>query len=126
MAKFSDTGKKMRYLISGLRVFSGLLLTLLLTHCASYDFSRRIVQQGNLIPQHKIDRLHLGMPKQDVAILMGSSMLSPLFNNDRWDYVYTWRKGAGRLEKRYLVLHFKNDRLRRIDKNLQDELHHTI
>jgi outer membrane protein assembly factor BamE len=90
-------------------------LTLTLTHCASYDFSRRFVQQGNLLPQSKIARLKIGMSKQDAAILMGTSLLSPTFNNNRWDYAYTWRKGSNNPQIRNLSLYFANNRLARIE-----------
>lgn len=86
-----------------------------LTQCTSYDFARRVAQQGNLLPKDKIDRLKVGMSKSDVAILMGTSLLSPTFNNDRWDYAYTWRKGNGSMEVRHVCLHFKNDRLTKIE-----------
>lgn len=92
-----------------------LLLACLLTNCVAYDFSRRIVQQGNLLPQDKIARLHIGMSKQDVAILMGTSLISPTFNNNRWDYAYTYRRGSSSLAVRNLSLYFKNDRLMVID-----------
>lgn len=92
-----------------------LALILSLCHCSSYDFSRRIVQQGNLLPQNKIERLHVGMSKNDVAVLMGTSLLSPTFNNNRWDYAYTWRKGSGSLLIRNLSLYFANERLIRIE-----------
>lgn len=82
-----------------------------LTGCKSYDFASRVVQQGNLLPTSKIERLKLGMSKEEVAILMGTSLLSPLFNNNRWDYAYTWRKGNGRTEKRHLSLYFKGNKL---------------
>ncbi|KTD17594.1 outer membrane protein assembly factor BamE [Legionella jordanis] len=87
-----------------------------LTNCASYDFSRRIVQQGNLLPQSKIERLKLGMSKQDAAILMGTSLLNPMFNNDRWDYAYTFRRGTGPLQMQNLSLYFAHDRLIRIER----------
>jgi len=87
-----------------------------LTHCSSYDFSRRPIQQGNLLPQYKIDRLKLGMSKNEVAILMGSSLLSPLFQHNRWDYAYTWRKGNGPNAIRHLVIYFANDRVVRIER----------
>lgn len=104
-------GKKMR--IKGILV--GLALVLSLTNCASYDFSRRVVQQGNLLPTTKIERLKIGMSKDDAAILMGTSLMSPMFNNDRWDYAFTWRKGAGPIEIRNLNLYFMHDRLARIE-----------
>ncbi len=91
------------------------LLACTLTQCISYDFSRRIVQQGNLIPADKVERLKLGMSKEEVAILMGTSLLSPIFNNERWDYAYTWRRGSGSMEIRHVVLYFAKERLTRIE-----------
>lgn len=91
------------------------IVTLPLTQCSSFDLSRRIAQQGNLLPQSKLDRLKIGMSKNDAAILMGTSLLSPLFNNDRWDYAYTWRKGRGPVEMRHVSLYFKHDSLIRVE-----------
>ena len=84
------------------------------------------MQQGNLLPEKKLARLHVGMSKNEVAILMGTSLISPMFNNQRWDYAYTWRKGSGRMEKRTVVLYFKGDRLARIDKQLSGENRNTL
>lgn len=92
-----------------------LILSLGLTQCASYDFSRRIVQQGNLMSQQKLDRLRIGMSKNDVAIIMGTSLLSPTFNNSRWDYAYTWRRGNGTLVVRNTSLYFAGEALSRIE-----------
>ena len=91
------------------------ILTLSLTQCASYDFARRIAQQGNLLPQTKIERLKVGMSKNDAAILMGTSLLSPTFNNNRWDYAYTWRRGNGPMEIKTVSLYFTNNTLKRIE-----------
>lgn len=97
-------------------ILISIILALTLTHCASYDFSRRVVQQGNLLPQEKIDRLKTGMSKNDAAILMGTTLLSPTFNNNRWDYAYTLKKGNGPLMIKNLSLYFAHDRLVRIEK----------
>lgn len=83
-------------------------LTLLLTNCVSYDLSRRIVQQGNLLPQEKIAKLHIGMTKNEVGNLMGHSLITPVFNDDRWDYAYTWRKGSSQPTVKYLIIYFKH------------------
>ena len=91
-------------------------LALSLTHCMSYDFSRRVVQQGNLLPLATVDRLKVGMSKDDAAILMGTSLLSPTFNNDRWDYAYTRRKGNGPTTIRNLSLYFVHGNLARIER----------
>lgn len=91
------------------------ILSLSLTQCTSYDFARRIHQQGNLLPQDKIARLKMGMSKEDVAILMGTSLISPTFTNDRWDYAYTWRRGSGPMEIRTVILNFAHGSLVRIE-----------
>jgi outer membrane protein assembly factor BamE len=87
-------------------ILISLSLTLLLSNCVSYDLSRRIVQQGNLLPQEKIAKLHAGMSKNEVAILMGNSLTGPLFNDDRWDYAYTWRKGSSRPIVKHVSIYF--------------------
>lgn len=96
-------------------ILLSIAVMLTLTNCISYDFSRRYVQQGNLLPQVKIERLRIGMSKEDTAILMGTSMLSPTFNNNRWDYAYTWRKGSNKPQIHNLSLYFVNDRITKIE-----------
>ena len=113
MSKFSIVGKKMR--IRTILISMTFILTL--TNCASYDFSRRIVQQGNLLQQPIVDSLKVGMSKDETASLLGHSLLSPTFNDDRWDYAYTWRRGSGPLEVRNLSLYFKHGSLARIERN---------
>lgn len=95
-------------------LFITFISLIVLTSCTTYDFQRRVVQQGNLLPQSKIDRLKIGMSKKDTAILMGTSLLGPLFNNNRWDYAYTYRKGNTANQVKNISLYFKNDRLSKI------------
>jgi outer membrane protein assembly factor BamE len=111
MTKFFTVGKKMRIIA----LLLSILFTVTLTQCSSYDFARRVSQQGNLLPKSKVDRLKVGMSKNDVAILMGTSLLSPTFNDDHWDYAYTWRRGHGPMIMRKVSLYFSNNTLRRIE-----------
>jgi outer membrane protein assembly factor BamE len=111
MAKFFTVGKKMRIIT----LILGLIITLTLTQCVSYDFARRVRQQGNLLPQAKIERLKVGMSKEDVAILMGNSLISPTFNDNRWDYAYTWRRGSGPIEIRNAIVYFSHGSITRIE-----------
>ena len=90
-------------------------MVLILTHCLSYDFSRRFVQQGNLLPQAKINQLKIGMSKESVATLMGTSLISPMFNEQRWDYAFTQRTGSGTVFIKDLSLYFEANHLSRID-----------
>ena len=93
------------------RILIRLTLTLTLLNCSSYDFSRRSVQQGNLLPNTLIARLKIGMSKEDINTLLGTSLTSSFINNDRWDYVYTSRRGNSANEIKTISLFFKDQRL---------------
>lgn len=87
------------------------LLAATITSCASYDFSRRNAQQGNLLPEHKIAKLHQGMTQDEVELLLSTSLVHPIFTENRMDYVYTNRKGLGNMTIKRLSLYFSNGRL---------------
>lgn len=73
------------------------------------------VQQGNLFDKEAVDSLKPGMTKRQVTLIMGSpSVVSP-FDQDRWDYVSSIRRGRGKMESKDLVLHFENDALTKIE-----------
>lgn len=97
--------------MKSIRLFFSLLLICSLTQCISYDLSRHFVQQGNLLPASKVQRLKIGMSRQDVHQLMGSSLVHDIFNPSRVDYAYTWQKGNAPITIKYVALTFKHDRL---------------
>lgn len=96
--------------------YLGLILLLCtMTQCASHDFSKKTIQQGNLLPPKKIRQLKPGMTKDEVSVLLGTSLLSPTFNTNRWDYAYTKRKGNGASNTvRRVSVYFENNRVVRI------------
>jgi outer membrane protein assembly factor BamE len=73
------------------------------------------VQQGNLFDKTTVDALKPGMTKRQVLLVMGSpSVVSP-FDQDRWDYVSTIRRGRNKMASKDLTLYFKEDSLVKID-----------
>jgi outer membrane protein assembly factor BamE len=73
------------------------------------------VQQGNLFDKEQVETLKPGMSKRQVLLVMGSpSIISP-FDQDRWDYVSSIRRGRGEMETKDLVLYFENEALARIE-----------
>lgn len=96
-------------------IFMSVLVASMLTGCFSYDLSRKVVQQGNLLPENKIQQIKPGMSKERVAVIMGTSLLSPMFSKDRWDYAYTWRRGSGSLKVRNVVVYFSNGVVRNVE-----------
>lgn len=72
-------------------------------------------QQGNLFDKSTVDALKAGMSKRQVVLVMGSpSVISP-FDQDRWDYVSTIRRGRNKMASKDLTLYFKDDALVKID-----------
>jgi len=72
------------------------------------------VQQGNILTAETVAELKTGMTKRQVNFLLGTPLLSDFFHQDRWDYVYTIRRGHHPMEKRYLTLHFQDEVLVKI------------
>lgn len=72
-------------------------------------------QQGNLFDKASVDALKPGMTKRQVQLVMGSpSVVSP-FDQNRWDYVSSLRRGRGKMDTKDLTLYFENDTLVKVD-----------
>jgi outer membrane protein assembly factor BamE len=73
------------------------------------------IQQGNLFNKNLVDSLKPGMSKRQVTLVMGSPSIVSPFDQNRWDYVSTLRKGNGRMATKDLTLYFENDSLAKIE-----------
>ena len=73
------------------------------------------IQQGNLFNKNLVDSLKPGMSKRQVTLVMGSPSIVSPFDQNRWDYVSTFRRGNGRMATKDLTLHFDNDSLAKIE-----------
>lgn len=94
-------------------------LVIALAACSSVEIPmspyRIDVQQGNALEQDSVDKLKVGMTATQVKFLLGTPLLVDPFRNNRWDYVYNFRKAGKLTEKKRLVLFFENNVLVRID-----------
>ena len=91
-----------------------LISFLSLTACSAYKID---VQQGNTIEEDKLSQLKQGMTKQQVQFLMGTAMLVDPFHPQRWEYVYSFRKGGEDMKRKRVTLVFKDGVLAKIDKS---------
>ncbi len=95
------------------------LLFLSLTGCSAYKID---IQQGNTIEEDKLSQLKQGMTKSQVQFLMGTAMLIDPFHPQRWEYVYSFRKGGeDTMKRKRVTLIFKNGVLATIDKSQYKE-----
>lgn len=77
---------------------------------------RMDVQQGNLLDAEDVDQVEVGMTRSQVRFLLGTPMVTDAFDKDRWDYVYSLRRGHERkVTKRHLVVWFEGDKVVRVE-----------
>ena len=69
------------------------------------------IQQGNIITQEMIDELRPGMTKRQVIFVMGTPLVRDPFEQDRWDYVYSYQPGGGERGQEKVTMYFEDDLL---------------
>ena len=82
--------------------------------CHWLSAARIVTQQGNIISEKQLQHLKIGMNKNEAAILLGNSLITPTFTDNRWDYAMTWQKGEGKLLIKRVSLFFEKDKLIKI------------
>jgi len=67
------------------------------------------VEQGNILTTEMIDKVQVGQSQQQVRFLLGSPLIQDEFHKDRWDYVYTFKKGRSKkVANKRLTIIFNN------------------
>jgi len=74
------------------------------------------IQQGNVLTQEMVAQLKPGQTRDQVRFLLGTPLISDLFHQQRWDYVYRYQNGqTGAVESRKFAVFFDVDgRLERV------------
>ena len=77
------------------------------------------IQQGTQLDDEDIYQIEDGMTRSQVQFLLGTPMVADSFHRDRWDYAYYFLRGRSPdLIQRWVVVHFENDRVTRVDRDL--------
>lgn len=77
---------------------------------------RMDIPQGNRIDAALIEKLEIGMTRNQVRFLLGTPSVQDPYRPDQWHYVYFHKSGADQtIEKRLMTLQFSDDRLTEID-----------
>lgn len=87
-----------------------IVIALSITSCSSWVY-RIDIPQGNYLEQKDIDKLQIGMTKEQVKFVLGSPVVVDTFNQDTWHYIYRFK--SGRSEKlnaqKQFVMQFDSD-----------------
>src|SRR5262245_38249696 len=84
---------------------------LVLSACNLLAPYRAEIQQGNVVTQDMIAKLQPGMSRSQVRFALGTPLVVDPFRQDRWDYVYLLTKQGEIIERRRVVVVFKDDKL---------------
>jgi outer membrane protein assembly factor BamE len=73
------------------------------------------IVQGNFVSKEQVDALKPGMSRNQVREILGTPLLSSVFHNDRWDYVFTFKRQGVEPQARKLAVFFRGDALERFE-----------
>jgi outer membrane protein assembly factor BamE len=86
----------------------------LLAACGSIIYKAEIAQ-GNFVSKEQVAALKLGMPRLQVADILGTPLLVSVFHADRWEYVFNLKRQGIETPSYKLTVYFKGDSLDKID-----------
>ena len=99
------------------KFISLLLMAMLLSFnsgCSLFHVHKRDIEQGNVISEQEIAKLHRGMTSQQVKQTLGAPLLTNIFTPNRMEYVYTFQAGNEKMQVKRVSCVFHNHRLRDI------------
>lgn len=76
---------------------------------------RTDLPQGNYVTKEMLDQVRPGMSREQVRAALGAPLLTPVFRNDRWDYVFRYQHASGKVDSRRVTIRFRDDLVERID-----------
>jgi outer membrane protein assembly factor BamE (lipoprotein component of BamABCDE complex) len=72
-------------------------------------------RQGNVIEQKQLDKLEVGMSRDQVKFLLGTPIAASPFREDRWDYAGYYKNPRGKVFSRTVSLYFEADKLSKME-----------
>jgi outer membrane protein assembly factor BamE len=96
---------------------STIVLSLIFILFSSACVYKTPVQQGNILVQKDVDEIRPGMSKRQIAIILGTPAIADPFNQNRWDYINTFKLKGKIEEVKRLTLFFKDNKLVKTEGN---------
>jgi len=93
----------------------------LVAGCSTYDsLTQRVAQsitpyritivQGNFVSKEAASKMRVGMSRDEVKAVLGTPLLTDMFHDDRWDYVFYFKRGSTAIvQQRDFVINFDGD-----------------
>ena len=99
-----------------MRFFIYVIIFLVVASCSNASIYNRTVTQGTVFKQDDIDRLEIGMSKDQVSFIMGQPSFQNIFDENIWDYYFQVKNGSKIQSEKKLKLFFdENGELEKIE-----------
>ncbi len=92
-----------------------LLAVLALSLSACQILYRLPTRQGNVIDQRDLNKLQIGMTREQVKFVMGTPVAANPFRDERWDYFGYYKSPRGQSTSRTVSLYFADNKLSRME-----------
>ena len=97
-------------------VFTVVLAALLPLSLAACELVYKLpTRQGNVLEQKDLDKVTLGMTREQVRFLLGTPLAATSMQSDRWDYFAYYKPPRGTAFSRTVSLWFEGDKLARME-----------
>ena len=91
-------------------------LSLLTAACGFFTPYRMEIQQGNYVTQEMVAQLKPGLTRDQVRFVLGTPLVSDIFHEERWDYVFVRQRAKSQeVERRRIAVFFEDGKLKRVD-----------
>ncbi len=97
------------------RVFAVITVACGLSACNNFGVHRIDIQQGNLVTQESVEKVKIGMSRNEVRLALGTPLLRDPFRADRWDYYFSISQAGGSTEQRKVTVAFDADKVTKVD-----------
>jgi len=102
--------------ISRIAIYLTFIMLFVTSQSACFKIYRQDLRQGNYVTQDKVDKLKVGLSRDEVQNIMGTPALVPTIDTNRLDYYYSFLSGDRKMSKqKILSLYFINDKLQYFD-----------
>ncbi|MBD3668786.1 MAG: outer membrane protein assembly factor BamE [Kangiella sp.] len=79
------------------------------------------IQQGNILEQSQVNKLKIGMTKDQISYVLGNPALNTNLNSDTWYYLYYMVPSTGEKREERIILHFDGEVLQSIEGTMKPE-----
>ena len=73
------------------------------------------VIQGNFVSKEQVEALTVGMSRSQTKDVLGTPLLTSIFHEARWDYVFTLKRQGAESQAYKFTVFFEGDRLARFE-----------